>query len=374
MQSANAIGARHIILTAKHHNGYCLWPSETTDFSVEQSAWKSGEGDVVAEFVEAARASGIAPGLYISAGDKHLGCYATPEPRGVRKAVGDVDAYFPIFMAQLEELLANYGELSAIWIDGAYNPFDPDVIDASGQPTGEKYTSQIIERIRTLQPDAVVMGVGRESDVRWAGSEQGKAPYPLSNVIAQGDGEANWIAADAEGWFIPESNIHTRRHWFWGPGTDATLKSPQQLVDAYLTSVGVGANLLVNLTPDTDGLIPEAEVQMLESFGTLLDSAFDEPISSTSSEGRWEEGNTLVLDLETATDVEYIVIEEDLQHGQRVKQYRVESLVDGKWVSVHEGSTIGRKRIQHLGERAHTLRLNILKTSPLPKIRTFAAY
>lgn len=375
MKTAKLFGAKHIVLTAKHHNGYCLWPTTTTDFSVKQSAWKDGKGDVVAEFVEAARDNGLSPGLYISAGDNYVGCHSTMAPRGEREVVGDVEAYFPVFMEQLRELLSNYGELEAVWFDGAYNPFDPDVLDASGEPIGRRYAGPIIEMLRELQPKAVIFGGWVDSDVRWAGSEQGKAPYPLLNVVAEGTGRENWLSLDASGWYAPESNIHTRRHWFWGPGTDSTLKTPEQLMDAYLSSIGVGANLLINLTPDTRGLVPDAEVSMLEAFGTELQRTFDEPKGSVSSEGRWEEGNTLILDLGQPTDVAFVVMEEDLRYGQRVSQYRVEIRVDGKWVPLVEGSSIGRKRIQGVGPiTSQFLRLKILDTDPLPRIRTFAAY
>lgn len=146
-------------------------------------------------------------------------------------------------------------------------------------------------------------------------------------------------------------------------------------MDAYLSSIGVGANLLINLTPDTRGLVPDAEVSMLEAFGTELQRTFDEPKGSVSSEGRWEEGNTLILDLGQPTDVAFVVMEEDLRYGQRVSQYRVEIRVDGKWVPLVEGSSIGRKRIQGVGPiTSQFLRLKILDTDPLPRIRTFAAY
>lgn len=374
VRAAKSVGATHIVLTAKHHNGFCLWPTATTDYSVRSAPWKDGKGDVVAEFVAAARTLGVAPGLYISAGDTHQGCKSTPEPRGIRRIIGDPEAYFPVFIAQLTELLTHYGDLEVIWFDGAYNPFDPDVLDGSGKPVGDRYARVITDTVRRLQPKAVIMG-GLQSDVRWSGSEQGLAPYPLWNVIEAGEGEANFLAVDAEGWHIPESNVHTRAHWFWAPDTDRTLKTPGEMMDIYYTSIGVGANLLINLTPDTSGLVPDAEVAMLATFGHDVEKRFGQPIKATSSKDTWEEGHTVRLAFDAPTRIDHVVMEEALEFGQHVLAYRVEALRDDAWVTVAEGASIGRKRIERFAPIvASAIRLRIVDAVPRPHIRLFAAY
>jgi len=374
MRAAKSIGAKHIILTAKHHNGYCLWPTETTDYSVQQSPWKNGAGDVVRMFVDSARKHGISPGLYLSSGDTHFGCTSTPDPLGERKLVGDVEAYFPVFMNQLTELLSNYGDLEVVWFDGAYNPFMPDVIDETGAPTGGIYADRISELVRRLQPKAVIMG-GGDADVRWSGSEQGRAPYPLWNEVSLGEGRENWLPEYAEGWFIPESNIHTRPHWFWAPGTDESLKTPEEMMEAYDSSVALGSNLLVNLTPDMRGLLSDAEVAMLKTFGANLYDRFAEPKGKVSSQNRWEEGNALVLDFGQPTNVDHVKIKEELDRGQRVRQYQIESWQDDAWVVISKGTSIGRKRIHNIDAiETRALRLKVLDTAPLPGIRAFAAY
>ncbi len=374
MRAAKSIGAKHIVLTAKHHSGFCLWPTETTDYSVRSAPWKNGDGDVVAEFVAAARKYGIAPGLYISSGDTHEDCKATPEPRGVRKIVGDVDRYFPIFLEQLTELLTNYGELEVVWFDGAYNPFDPDVLDANGVPVGGRYADVITETVQRLQPHAAIMGAAAP-DIRWAGSEQGLSPYPLWNVVQPGEGAANWLPADASGWFIPEANVHTRRHWFWSPDSDDSLKTPEQMMEIYYSSIGQGANLLVNLTPDTTGLIPEREVTMLEASGRNIAAQFATPVQEIADDGNWEEGHTLRIVFDGPTRVNHVAIEEDLRFGQRIRAYRVEALVDGNWQTVAEGESIGRKRIERFDAIETTaIRLRVTDYEPMPHIRRFAAY
>lgn len=374
VQAAKAIGAKHIILTAKHHNGFCLWPTETTDYSVKTAPWKNGGGDVVREFVDAARAGGISPGLYISSGDTHQGCKATPEARNVRKIIGDVDAYFPIFIQQLTEILTNYGPLEVVWFDGAYNPFDPDVLDAAGKPVGMKYAGQITETVKRLQPNAVIMGAAK-SDIRWSGSEQGLAPYPLWNVIEPGQGEANWLPADAAGWYIPESNVHTRKSWFWSPDSDQTLKTLNQMMEIYHTSIGVGANLLVNLTPDNKGRLPDAEVKMLETFGEMLQRQFSRRLKPITENLEWEEGHTLRLEFDTPQEVGEVLFEEDLHHGQRVLAYQVEALDGNEWKVLCKGESIGRSRLERFQPVNTTaLRLRVLEAHPLPHLRTFAAF
>ena len=371
MRAAKSFGAKHIVLTAKHHNGYCLWPTDSTDYSVESSPWKDGRGDVVREFVDAAREHGLSPGLYISAGDTHLECVATPEPRGVRKIEGDVDAYYPIFMQQLRELLTNYGDLEVLWFDGAYNPFDSDVLDTNGVTVGNKYAGPITRLVRELQPNAVIMG-GAVPDIRWAGSEQGIAPYPNWSEVKPGEGRAHWLPDDAAGWFISEANIHTRNTWFWSPDSDDTLRSVEYMMNAYNESIGRGANLLVNLTPGTSGRIPEAEIGMLKEFGEAIDASEKRMITKGSE---WDEGFTVPLYLESASRIGRVVIEEDLSHGQRVKGYEIQVQQDGKWTSIATGESIGRKRI-HAFDPVETdaIRLKLTDYVPMPRINAFAAY
>lgn len=375
VQTAKAIGAKHIVLTAKHHNGFCLWPTKTTPYSVASSPWKGGRADVVREFVDAARKHGLSPGLYISAGDKHVGCTSTPEPRRKRKVVGDVEAYFPVFMAQLRELLTGYGELAVVWFDGAYDPFGWDVLDAkTGKAIGRDRGDAIAALVRKEQPRAVIFH-GTQPDVRWSGSEQGIAPYPLWNVIRKGQGEKHWLSPVDEGWFVAEANIHTRSTWFWKPDGDQTLKSVDRLMEAYDQSIGRGANLLVNLTPDTRGLIPDAEVKRMRAFGQEIRKRFGKPIAQTAGADRWGEGNTLDLDLGKVCAVNHVVIEEDLRYGQRIRAYQIEVVDAGKWKTVAKGFSIGRKRIEKFAPvRTTQVRLRVTKTDPLPRVRNLAAY
>ncbi len=371
---AKSIGAKHMVLTAKHHNGYCLWPTKTTDYSITQSPWKNGEGDVVREFVDSARKYGIAPGLYISTGDKKAGVTSTMKPRGERTLIGNLDAYFPIFMEQLREILSNYGPLEVIWLDGAYEPVGPDVMDETGTPIGPRYGDAIVDLIHTLQPDAVIVG-GTRPDIRWSGSERGLADYPLWNEVKLGEGRKNWVPEYASGWFVPEANIHTRSTWFWMPGTDDTLQTVDQMLTVYGKSIGHGANLLINMAPDITGRVPEAEQAMLTGFGAAIAARYGTALHEMTDTTILPQGASVVLKLATPMTVGEILIEEDLSFGQRVSAYEIAAKTGDTWDTVAAGATIGRRRIQAFQPvKASAFRLTITGTQPDAHIRRVALY
>lgn len=374
VRTAKSFGAKHIVLTAKHHNGYCLWPTETTDYSIKKSPWKKGKGDVVAEFVKACRKYDIEIGLYVSGGDKHFGCSSTPDPQGERKIVGDIHRYFPVFMEQLRELLTNYGEISYLWFDGAYDPFGWDVMDPKTmQPLGTAYGDAIHSMVKHLQPDAVIMG-GTKPDVRWSGSEQGWAAYPLENIVRPGEGLEMWVGPQNAGWIPAEANLHTRSTWFWTPDSDKTLRDIPFLKKVYFESIGRGANLLVNMTPDTTGLIPNAEVKRLSDFGKTLEETFATPLGSTSSIVD-QPNNHLVIDFHKKQKVNLLVLEEDIQHGQHINAYKVEAYLDKVWKTIAEGQSIGRKRIQTFPATKSTkLRLTLDGEDDRMFINNFTVY
>lgn len=371
VKAARSFGAKHIVLTAKHHNGYCLWPTKTTDYSVVKSPWKNGKGDVVAEFVQACRKYDIKVGLYVSAGDKHFPCSSTPDPQGKRKLVGDIHKYFPVFMEQLRELLTGYGEISYLWFDGAYDPFGWDVANSStNKRLGTAYGDAIAAMVNDLQPNAVIMG-GTRPDVRWSGSEQGWAAYPLWNVVPEGAGLEQWVGPQNSGWIPAEANIHTRKNWFWTPDSDKTLRSLDFMKKVYFESIGRGANLLVNMTPDTSGLIPAAETTRLADLGELIQKTFAVPVGAIK--GKITDAQT-DLQLREMKSIHVIEIEENITNGQHVKQYEVQAYVDSGWKTIATGESIGRKRLQ-LIDPVTTRRIRlILKDSPDAVIQKFAVY
>ncbi len=373
VMAAKSFGAKHIVLTAKHHNGFCLWPTATTDYSVKNCPWKNGNGDIVREFVDAARKHGIAPGLYFSLGDKHWGCHSTPDPMGKRKLIGNRAEFLKFVKAQLKELLTNYGPLSMAWFDGAYDPFGYDVLGSDGKCIGHQDGDKIVEQIRKLQPETIIFGSTRP-DARWSGSERAWATYPLLNMISK-DTVPSWIPPYIEGWCPVETCIHTRDTWFWTPDSDDTLLAVDEFWSKYYQSIGRGANLLINITPDTSGQIPQAEVARLNEFGQQLHDYLGTPIASISSKNRWSEGYTLELDIGKSSQINHIILEENIEFGQKIQNYVIESFKDGKWVNIATGLTIGRKRIEKLEDVvAEKIRLRVLRSIALPDVRLFAAF
>ena len=367
---AKAMGAQHVVLTAKHHNGYCLWPTATTEYCVRSSPWRGGQGDVVGDFVRAARRQGLGVGLYLSAGDVNAGCFSTPQPQGERQLIGDLERYFPILRAQFNEILNNYGELCEVWLDGALDPIGVDVLRPDGTPVGRRYWDELVALIRRCQPDAAIMG-GTQPDLRWPGNEDGLAPYPLFYVVEPGQEAENYLLPGCTGWIVPEADVFTRPTWFWTPDSDDRILSLAQLMEIYHRSIGHGANLLVNLTPDRRGLIAEAEAARMSEFGREIKHRFAAPLRTQA----WDENHALQFDLGGSLCIEAVLLEEDLRFGQRVLRYRLEARQAGQWTPLAEGQTIGRRRIERLAQpvTAEALRLRILETQPMPKIKTFAA-
>jgi alpha-L-fucosidase len=373
-KTAKSFGAKHIVLTAKHHNGFCLWPTETTEYSVKNASWKNGNGDVVRAFVDACRKYDLEIGLYVSGGDKHFGVSSTPDPQGERKIVGDIHKYFPVFLEQLRELLTNYGEISYLWFDGAYDPFGWDVMNPETMiPLGTAYGDAITNMVRLLQPEAIIMG-GTSPDVRWSGSEQGWAEYPLENVVQPGEGFEKWVGPQSAGWIPAEANLHTRANWFWTPDSDKTLRDLPFLMNVYAETIGRGANLLVNMTPDTSGLIPDAEVKRLAEFGEAIAQTFSQPIASRELHGN-NPKNTYTLSLPKNQSVNLVVLEENIAKGQHIDQYTLESYTGTDWQAVGEGLTIGRKRIHYFDPvKTDKMRISLKGDSGKMALKSFTVY
>ena len=373
--AAKAFGAKHFVFPCKHHDGFCLWPTKTTEFCVRNTPWKDGRGDVVREVALACRKHDMPLGIYCSPADKEAGCFSTWE----RKLVGDRDAYFQRYTEQLRELLTDYGDVVVVWMDNCLDPFGGDVVDAkTGKPLGREHDRAIHALIRSLQPGAVIMHpmcVG--SEVFHPGNEQGRAPYPLWNVIRPGQvRKDSWMLPETEGWLLAEANIHPRPAWIWTPNTDDKILSVEQLMDAYYTSIGRGANLLVNLTPDPRGLIPEAEYRRMTDFGAEIRHRLGKPSAVTGSERGWSRPGVLELDLGRTTPIGHVVLEAEIAHGQHVLAYELDAFDDGKWTTIAQGESIGRKRIERFKPslRAERVRLRIVKAGAIPIIRTLAVY
>ena len=353
-------GFKMVILTAKHHDGFCLWPTATTEHCVRNSPWMDGKGDVVGMLKASCDKYGLKMGVYLSPWDRNAECY------------GQGDAYDSFFKAQLTELLTNYGEIAEVWFDGA-----------NGSEADGKYQEYdwkaYMDLIRELQPDAVTAIQGDE--IRWVGNEAGKgreaewspvALAPASELQTRTEtfsgSDLRATAADlgsrlilenaTDLWWRPaEVDVSIRPGWFYHPEQDAQVKTLEKLQSIYFTSVGMNAVLLLNIPPDMRGRFADADVQRLHEFGEWQRATFTKPVKS--SEG-----------------FDIIMLQEDITKGQRVEKFHVDALVDGEWKTIAEGTTIGYKRLIRLDEpvKAKKVRYVIDETRADAIISAFDLY
>ena len=394
-------GLKGLILTCKHHDGFCLWPSAYTEHSVKNSPFRDGKGDVVKEVAEACRKYGLFFGVYLSPWDRNFARYAEPE-------------YIAYYRNQLTELLTNYGEIAEVWFDGANG--------GDGFYGGAREMRRIDNRtyydwpethaiVRRLAPRAVMFS-DAGPDIRWCGNERGFA------------GETNWCAMttdtlypgkpgivdllntgseDGDSWLPAEVDVSIRPGWFYHAQEDDRVRTPENLFKIYLESVGRGANLLLNLPPDRRGLIHENDVKALQGWKKLMDEAFSRNIAADAraSADSWRgksakyaaanvtdgdpetywatDDGTLAgcveIDLRTPRALNYVSLREYIRLGQRVKRFEVEAWDGNSWIPAADGTTIGFRRILPLnGLTASKLRLRITDAKACPLISTVEIY
>jgi alpha-L-fucosidase len=334
-RAAKAGGFKYVILTAKHHDGFCLWPSKYTEHSVKNSPWRDGKGDVVREFVNAMRAEGLRPGLYLSPWDRHEPSY------------GDSPRYNQYYVAQLTELLTQYGPIVELFLDGA---------NGEG-PNGKKqvYDWPLVHlAVRKLQPSALMFS-DAGPDIRWIGNERGTAGdpnwctvnpelVPYAGYDAPQVGE--WLQhgnKDGNTWRPGEADVSIRPGWFHHAAEDSRVRSADNLLELYFASVGRNANLLLNVPPTREGLFHEADVGRLAEFGSRLRDVFADDRASRARVRRTNDG--VELELRAPAPVGMVVLREQIERGQAVARYRVEAMLNGAWSVASRGTTIGHKKI-----------------------------
>ena len=378
VRSLKEAGFRMVILTAKHHDGFCLWPTKTTKHSVASSPWKDGKGDVVKELRDACTKYDMKFGVYLSPWDRNAESY------------GDSPRYNQFFIDQLTELLTNYGEVHEVWFDGA---------NAEG-PNGKKQIydwDAFYKTIQTLQPKAVMAIMG--DDVRWVGNERGlgRETEWSATVLAPGiynradsvntalgigstskDLGSREVLAKANElfWYPSEVDVSIRPGWFYHDNQNNQVKSLKHLMDIYYQSVGYNSVLLLNIPPDRRGLIHENDVKRLKEFADYRNRAFADNLV-TDGQVLWTAagGESREYTLKEGSTVNLIVLQEDITKGQRVEEFEVEGLVDGQWQSLGKGTTVGYKRILRIPEtNATQLRVKLLSTRLKANISNVAAY
>ncbi|QHT71220.1 alpha-L-fucosidase [Rhodocytophaga rosea] len=356
VQACKDAGIKQLILTAKHHDGFCLWPSKLTEHSVKNSPWKNGKGDVVKEVSDACQEAGLKFGVYLSPWDRHEPKYGTA-------------AYNDFYKGQLRELLTNYGEISEVWLDGAKGENAKDMTyDFLGY----------WKIVRELQPNAVLFS-DEGPDVHWIGNEKGFAgetkwsKMDTSQVSIGTSNTAYLNSGDPNGssWVVGECDVSIRPGWFYHPKEDDKVKSVEQLLDIYYKSVGRNGVLLLNIPPDRRGLFHENDVARLKEFKNVLDETFKTNLAANKSvkasntrsadypsynltdsklDSYWATDDsaskaTLTLDLGAPTTFDRILLGEGIEFGQRVNGFTIEAIVDGLWTPLAAGTTIGYKRL-----------------------------
>lgn len=367
MKAISASGAKYVVLVAKHHDGFCLWPTAQTAYSVKSSPWKNGKGDVVGDVARAARKYGLKFGVYLSPWDRH-------DPR--YKDSAEYDRYYN---SELEELAQNYGDLVEFWLDGA----------GSG---GHVYDfKKIIETLRTYQPNTVVFadtGLFEYGDARWVGNEAGIVNYENWNVIDR-HGYRRWRPIEAD-------TPLRKAHWFWHPNDETSLKTLHELLDTYDKTVGRGAQFMLGIAPDNRGLLPDGDVARLEELGAALRlraqsnlasrhaaatpevaAALDNNVDTFWSAPPEARHAVLEINFDQPVTFDHALTMEWLNEGQYVQKYAIEIWSDKeqKWLAIAAGEAIGHKKIDSFAAvTARRVRLNIISSSGSIRIREFQLF
>jgi alpha-L-fucosidase len=373
-RAASAGGFRAMVLTAKHHDGFCLWPTRTTRHGVVSSPWRGGDGDLVREFVDACRAERLRPGLYLSPWDRNSPVY------------GDSPRYNDLYCDQLTELLTGYGPLSEVWFDGA---------NGEG-PNGKRQVydwPRVWSLVRRLQPNAVIFS-DAGPDVRWCGNENGSAGDPNwstvdpSVVAAPGVSGPGIIEAlqhghaDGTVWRPAEADTSIRPGWFHHPAEDGRVKSVDTLVQLYTRSVGRNSKLLLNVPPTRDGVLHDTDVSRLREFNDRLRAVFAEDLAAGRRVRRSQTRAglpTAEIDLGRTATLDWIRLEEPVDRGQSVSRWVLEG-IDGDpagagWRVLSRGTTIGYAKLDRVdGARPRYLRLSIEEAVAPPEPIRIRAY
>ncbi len=366
MRAAKSAGIKYVVFVAKHHDGFCLWPTSRSQYSVKSSPWQGGRGDLLREVATAARKYGLKVGVYLSPWDRHEPTYK------------DSAAYDGYYLALLNELVMGYGELVEFWLDGAGSE-------------GHVYDfDHYVDNLRVYQPNTLIFADAallKYGDIRWVGNEDGSAP------------EDNWNVLDLRGYlrYRPaEADTPLRKdHWFWHPDDEASLKSVAELLDTYSRTVGRGAQLMIGLAPDNRGLLPDADVRRLQEFGEAVHSiyapeknlaarasnasairaAIDSDPDTVFTAPAGSRSTTIELTFAQPISFDRALTMEWLVDGQKVQKYAIQVMNSGPWKTIYSGTTIGHKKIDLFTRtRARRVRLNILSASDTPRIREFELF
>jgi len=371
-RAARAGGFRMMILTAKHHDGFCLWPTATTTHSVAASPFRGGRGDVIRELVDACRAEQLKVGLYCSPWDRNSPAY------------GDSPRYNDLFCDQITELLTRYGRVDEVWFDGA---------NGEG-PNGKRQVydwPRFWTLVKRLQPQTVIFS-DAGPDVRWIGNERGVAgetswsTMDPAAVLYPGADGPGIIAALQNGdpngsvWRPGETDVSIRPGWFYHPAEDEKVKTVDQLVDLYFTSVGRNSKLLLNVPPTRAGLLHETDVARLAGMRATLTDVFETDVTAGQRPRLETRGGDVVFEMRLSQPATISIadLREDITAGQVVSGYKLEGAIDASargWQQLSTGTTIGYRKLDRFAPmRAYGLRLTVQAVAPLARAVQIRAY
>jgi len=368
VEAAKAAGAKYLVFVAKHHDGFCLFPTPLTKYSVASSPWENGKGDVVRAVEEACRRHGLKFGIYLSPWDRHEPFYS------------DNKAYDKFYEGLMQELLTRYGPIEEFWLDGAGS-------------AGHVYDfKDYLHQLRVYQPNTLVfadVGFMKWGDIRWVGNEAGIAPQQNWDVIDRA-GYLRWRPAECD------TPLH-KGHWFWHPNDAGTLKTLPELMKIYDDSIGHGCQLMLGIAPDEQGLLPALDAQRLREFGQEIHRIYAHNLAPEGMSWSDVGGDahaafdnnpdtfwmapprtyraTLEVQFPKPVTFDRTVTMEWQNRGQNVEGYKVQAWVEGKWKTLHRGTSIGHKVIDIFPSTTSTrVRLNILGAAHTPAIREFQIY
>lgn len=377
-------GMTGMIYTAKHHDGWCAWPTKSTKHNITQSPWKNGKGDVVREFSQACRKYGLKFGTYLSPWDRNCAEYGRP-------------GYLDVYYKQIKELL-RYGPIFEIWFDGANggDGYYGGAKERRNIGSADEYYNfkKVVSMIRKIQPDCIIWGAEGHGDATWGGSEKGFVRLPNWNLINRDTPDEKWISLEGD---TPINHAG----WFWHPGQASKVKTPEHLMQVYLDSVGRGANLILNVAPNRAGRLDEADVASLLKFGEnrkrLLARDYAQGAKAKASEVRGNDQKLFGADNLTDGDIEtywapndgttraelvittpkpvtfdVVRIREQIRLGQRVKDFRLEAMVNGRWEVIDPEASVlmqnqnGKDKKDQLTKAEKTIGHQIMRRLPEP--------
>lgn len=376
VKAAQAAGCKFAILTATHETGFGLWQSDVNPYCLKALKWREGKGDIVRDFVNSCRKYGIKPGIYVGIRWNSLLGIHNFRAEGEDEFAQNRQQWYKRFCEKMvTELCTRYGELFMIWFDGGAD--DPRGNGPNVEPIVNQY-----------QPNCLFYHNVDRADLRWGGSESGTVEYPCWStfptpyshhtrietntnhleLLKHGDKDGRfWVPAMAD---TPLRGTNGRHEWFWEPGDENNIYTVDELMDKYEKSVGRNATLMIGLTPDPSGLIPTGDEQRLKEWGKEIERRFATPIAI-------EKGNKRIIELRLGKKqpVNYCIIQENIKMGERVRLYKIQAKVNGKWIDICSGESVGHKRIEKFDEvQTDYLRLVITEAVDLPQIINFSAF